>query len=40
VRYRTAGGGHLSVNVTYSGFGTHVDLAVPPARDIEDITPR
>ena len=29
-----------TVNVTYSGFGTHVDLAVPPARDIEDITPR
>jgi hypothetical protein len=39
VVYRTAGGGHLTVKVAYSQFGTHVDLTVPPARDVQDITP-
>jgi hypothetical protein len=39
VTYRTAGGGHLTVKAAYSQFGTHVNLAVPPARDVTDITP-
>ncbi len=39
VSYRTPGGGRIVVNAAYSGFGTQVDLAVPPPRDVQDITP-
>ena len=39
VSYRTSGGGHIVVNAAYSRFGTQVDLGVPPARDVQDITP-
>ena len=39
VSYRTPGGGQIVVNAAYSGFGTAVDLAVPPAREVQDITP-
>jgi hypothetical protein len=39
VTYRTGGGGHLTVKAAYSQFGTQVNLTVPPARDVTDITP-
>jgi hypothetical protein len=39
VAYRTAGGGRFTVDAAYSGFGTPVDLRVPPAREVQDITP-
>jgi hypothetical protein len=39
VSYRTPGGGRIAVNAAYSEFGTPVDLVVPPARDVQDITP-
>lgn len=37
--YRTSGGGHITVNAAYSNFGTYVDLAVPPASHVQDISP-
>lgn len=39
VDYRTAGGGRVIVDAGFSNFGAKVNLAVPPARDIQDITP-
>jgi hypothetical protein len=39
VAYRTSGGGHITVDAAYSDFGVHVDLTVPPARDVQNITP-
>jgi len=39
VRYRTAGGGRIALDATYSRFGDKVDLALPPARSIQDISP-
>jgi hypothetical protein len=39
VSYRTPGGGRIAVNAAYSAFGTQVDLVVPPAREVQDITP-
>ena len=39
VSYRTPGGGRIVVNAAYSAFGTPVDLTVPPAREVQDITP-
>ena len=39
VDYRTSGGGRIVVDGAFSDFGTKVDLTVPPAEDIQDITP-
>lgn len=39
VDYRTAGGGRVVVVAGFSGFGTKVNLAIPPAKEIQDITP-
>jgi hypothetical protein len=39
VDYRTAGGGRVVIDAGYSHFGVKVDLAVPPAAEIQDITP-
>ncbi|MFN2628545.1 MAG: hypothetical protein ABR569_07910 [Gaiellaceae bacterium] len=39
VEYRTPRGGRISVDAAYSGFGTRVDLTVPPPRDVQDVTP-
>ena len=39
VDYRTAGGGRIVVDGGFSGVGTKVDLTVPPASDIQNITP-
>lgn len=39
VAYRTAGGGLITVTAAYSNFGVHVDLAVPPASHVQDISP-
>jgi hypothetical protein len=39
VDYRTAGGGRVVVDGGFSDFGTKVDLTVPPAEDVQDITP-
>jgi len=39
VDYRTAGGGRIVVDGGFSDFGAKVDLTVPPAGDIQDITP-
>jgi hypothetical protein len=39
VDYRTAGGGRVIVDAGFSNFGAKVNLAVPPAKDIQDITP-
>jgi hypothetical protein len=40
VDYRTAGGSRIVVDGGFSGFGAKVDVTVPPAADIQDITPR
>jgi hypothetical protein len=40
VDYRTSGGGHIVVAAGFSGFGINVDLTVPPAADVQDITPK
>jgi hypothetical protein len=39
VDYRTAGGSRIVVEAALSGFGTKVDLTVPPPVDVQDITP-
>ena len=39
VDYRTAGGGRIVVVGTFSNFGGKVDLTVPAASKIQDITP-
>jgi len=39
VAYRTAGGSRVIVDGKFSGFGTKVDLTVPPKADVQDITP-
>jgi hypothetical protein len=39
VDYRTSRGGRIVVDASFSDFGTKVDLSVPPASDIQDITP-
>jgi hypothetical protein len=39
VDYRTAGGGRVIVDAGFSNFGAKVNLAIPPAKDIQDITP-
>ena len=39
VSYNTAGGSEISLDGRFSGFGTKVDLTLPPARSIQDITP-
>jgi hypothetical protein len=39
VNYRTAGGSRIVVDGAFSDFGTKIDLTVPAADEIEDITP-
>jgi hypothetical protein len=39
VDYRTAGGSRIVVNAALSGFGTKIDVTVPPPGDVQDITP-
>jgi hypothetical protein len=39
VDYRTSGGGRIVVDGVFSDFGTKVDLTVPSAEEIQDITP-
>jgi hypothetical protein len=39
VSYNTPGGSEISLDGRFSGFGTKVDLTLPPARSIQDITP-
>jgi hypothetical protein len=39
VDYRTAGGSRIVVDGSFSDFGTKIDLTVPSADDIQDITP-
>ena len=39
VAYRTARGGRFIVRGTFSHFGAKLDLRLPPAREIADITP-
>jgi hypothetical protein len=39
VTYRTARGGKITVDARYFDFGAPVDVTVPPANDIQDITP-
>jgi hypothetical protein len=40
VDYRTAGGGQIVVDGRFAEFGVKVDLTVPPAADVQDITPK
>jgi hypothetical protein len=40
VDYRTARGSRIIVDGGFSDFGSKVDLTVPPAADVQDITPR
>jgi hypothetical protein len=39
VDYRTAGGGRIVVNAKLSSFGGKIDLTLPAASKIQDITP-
>jgi hypothetical protein len=39
VSYVTAGGGHIFVEGGFSNFGTKIDLMLPAANKIQDITP-
>jgi hypothetical protein len=39
VDYTTAQGTAFTIDTTYSGFGTAVDRTLPPAREIQDISP-
>ncbi len=39
VDYLTSGGGRIVVDGGFSDFGTKVDRTVPPAEDVQDITP-
>lgn len=39
VDYHTARGSRVVVDGRFSNFGTKVDLTVPPAEDVQDITP-
>jgi hypothetical protein len=39
VDYRTAGGGRIVVDAAFTDFGKKVDLTVPAADEIQDITP-
>jgi hypothetical protein len=39
VTYRTAGGGQIFIEGGFSNFGTKIDLTVPAASKIQDITP-
>ncbi len=40
VGYRTGGGGQIVVDGRFAEFGVKVDLTVPPAADVQDITPK
>ena len=35
----TAGGGHIFIEGGFSNFGTKIDLTLPAANKIQDITP-
>ena len=39
VAYRTAGGSRIVVDGGFPDFGTKIDRTVPPAHDVQDITP-
>jgi hypothetical protein len=39
VDYHTARGGRIVVDGGFSDFGAKIDLTVPPASDMQDITP-
>ena len=39
VVYRTGGGGTIRIAGAFSGFGSKVDLRLPPAAKIQDLTP-
>lgn len=39
VAYRTAGGSRIVVDAGFADFGGKIDLTLPPAREIQDITP-
>jgi len=39
VTYRTAGGGQIFIEGGFSNFGTKIDLTLPAANKIQDITP-
>jgi hypothetical protein len=39
VSYLTAGGGHIFIEGGFSNFGTKIDLTLPAANKIQDITP-
>lgn len=39
VAYRTKGGGAIRLAGNFSGYGTRVDLKLPPEAEIQDITP-
>jgi hypothetical protein len=40
VALKTNGGSTITISGTFTGFGSKVDLKLPPAREIVDITPR
>jgi hypothetical protein len=40
VEYRTTGGSRIVVDAGFSNFGGKIDLSVPPAADVQDITPK
>jgi hypothetical protein len=40
VDYTTAQGTTFTIDTTYSSFGAAVDRTLPPAREIQDISPR
>jgi hypothetical protein len=40
VDYTTAQGSHFTIDTAYSEFGTAVDRTLPPASEIEDISPK
>jgi hypothetical protein len=39
VTYLTAGGGRIFIEGGFSNFGTKIDVTVPAANKIQDITP-
>ena len=39
VVYRTSGGGRIRIAGAFTGFGSKVDLRLPPAAKIQDLTP-
>lgn len=40
VALKTNGGSTITISGTFTGFGSRVDLKLPPAREIVDITPK